>query len=210
MKNTNNVTFTKHKLNKGKIVTFLSWVLLCSTTYSVSKPRFLWFGLGLNNEQWTSNPKMSNIKYTQCTNTMKWSLSYKLSNNQLARQFGSISLCHSGYTNITWKRYKLHNPVCVSRTYLLCCYKKKRLTYHFPIVSQPLLFDGQVCLLVEQLFDILYRCEGRDLVGLRANVLMTNCHPWQPKKYRHKFCFEFEWNLCLGRASEIGTESFSL
>lgn len=53
-------------------------------------------------------------------------------------------------------------------------------TYQSPIVGQSLLFDRQVCFLVQQLFDIFHRCEGRDLVGPQANVLMTNCHPWQP------------------------------
>lgn len=38
-------------------------------------------------------------------------------------------------------------------------------THHSPIVSQSLLFDREIGLLVEQLFDILNRCEGRDLVG---------------------------------------------
>lgn len=66
-------------------------------------------------------------------------------------------------------------------------YYRKINAHHSPIVSQSLLFDWEVCLLVQQLLDILNRCKWRDPVGPQANALMTNCHPWQPWKYKHTF-----------------------
>lgn len=64
-------------------------------------------------------------------------------------------------------------------------------THHSPIVGQSLLSDREVCLLEEQLFDILNRCNGRNLVGPQANVVMTDCHPWIPKISR-QMCIHYE------------------
>ena len=70
-------------------------------------------------------------------------------------------------------------------------------TYHSPIVSQLLLCDGQVCLLVQQLFDFLHTCAGRHLVAPQTHVLMTNCQPRQPEEQRYTFSLEEMMN-CVG------------
>lgn len=150
MKNTNNVTFTTHKLNKGKIVTFFHECFSDQQHTPFQNLDFCVFSLvwvRVRVKQWAMNKQPKNERHKIHTvykhNYVKSFLhTFPTSNNQLARSFGSVSLCHSGYANITWKRYKLHIPVCVSHTYLLCCYKKKRITYHFPIVGQPLLLNG--------------------------------------------------------------------
>lgn len=54
-------------------------------------------------------------------------------------------------------------------------------THLSAIVRQPLLPDGQLGLLVEQLLDTLNRREGRQAVGPQSKVLVMHRHPWQPK-----------------------------
>ena len=51
-------------------------------------------------------------------------------------------------------------------------------TYHSPIVSQMLLSNREVCLLIDELLDVSDSCGVRKLVGPRPNIFMTNCHPW--------------------------------
>lgn len=60
--------------------------------------------------------------------------------------------------------------------------------HHFPTVSELLLCDGQVRLLVQHLFDILNGCEGGDPERPRPDVVVINGQTSQPEKNQeHKY-----------------------